>query len=102
MDLCGQTVAVEKSATGDLVADDISAECTKAGKEPDREAAASPTRPAPCRHCKSGRADAVLALDLTLAYNVTAGRPESFEIPAEPFGLLPGRHPGAEGQPRAP
>jgi len=31
-DLCGKTVAVEKGATGDLVADDITAQCKKDGK----------------------------------------------------------------------
>ena len=36
----------------------------------------------------SGRADAVLALDLTLAYNVKQ-QPDAFELPAKPFGLLP-------------
>ena len=32
--------------------------------------------------------DAVLALDLTLAYNVKQS-PDAFEVPAKPFGLLP-------------
>ena len=49
---------------------------------------------------KSDRADAVLALDVTLAYNVSQD-PESFEIPAEPFGLLPVGIPVPEGQRRS-
>ena len=86
-DLCGVGVAVEKAATGDLVADDLSADCEKAGKEP-LEKLPFPDQASAVQALKSGRADAVLALDLTLAYNVSQD-PESFEIPAEPFGLLP-------------
>ena len=41
LDLCGRTVAVEKSATGDIVADDISAECVEAGQARDRRSSAS-------------------------------------------------------------
>ena len=32
IDLCGKTAAVEKSSTGDLSVDDITKECTAAGK----------------------------------------------------------------------
>jgi polar amino acid transport system substrate-binding protein len=86
-DLCGKGVAVEKAATGDLVADDLSADCEKAGEEP-LDKLPFPDQASAVQALKSGRADAVLALDVTLAYNVSQD-PESFEIPAEPFGLLP-------------
>jgi polar amino acid transport system substrate-binding protein len=86
-DLCGKTVAVEKSATGDIVADEISAQCTKDGK-PAIDKTPFPDQASAVQALKAGRADAVLALDLTLAYNVKQD-PESFEIPAKPFGLLP-------------
>ena len=87
LDLCGQSVAVEKAATGDIVADEISTECKDAGEEPvDKQP--FPDQASAVQALKAGRADAVLALDLTLAYNVSQDE-ESFEIPAEPFGLLP-------------
>ena len=86
-DLCGVGVAVEKAATGDLVADDLSADCEKAGDEP-LDKLPFPDQASAVQALKSGRADAVLALDVTLAYNVSQD-PDSFEIPAEPFGLLP-------------
>lgn len=87
LDLCGQSVAVEKAATGDIVADEISTECKDAGEEPvDKQP--FPDQASAVQALKAGRADAVLALDLTLAYNVSQDA-ESFEIPAEPFGLLP-------------
>ena len=86
-DLCGKGVAVEKAATGDLVADDLSADCEANGDEPlDKQP--FPDQASAVQALKSGRADAVLALDVTLAYNVSQD-PDSFEIPAEPFGLLP-------------
>ncbi len=87
LDLCGRTVAVEKSATGDIVADDISADCVAAGKE-EIDELPLPEQVATLQALSTGRADAVLALDLTLAYNVKQ-QPNDFEIPAEPFGLLP-------------
>ena len=87
LDLCGTTVAVEKSATGDLVADDIAADCAKQGKE-ELKKQPFPDQASAVQALKSGRVDAVLALDLTLAYNVKQD-PESFEIPAKPFGTLP-------------
>ena len=86
-DLCGHRVGVEKAATGDLVADELSAECEKAGNPP-LEKVPFPDQASAVQALKSDRADAVLALDVTLAYNVSQD-PESFEIPAEPFGLLP-------------
>ena len=87
LDLCGRTVAVEKSATGDIVADDISAECVEQGEEEINELPL-PEQVATLQALSSGRADAVLALDLTLAYNVKQ-QPEEFELAAEPFGRLP-------------
>jgi len=87
MDLCGRTVAVEKSATGDIVADDISAECVKKGKDKIKELPL-PEQVGTLQALSSKRADAVLALDLTLAYNVKQ-QPDDFELGAEPFGLLP-------------
>ncbi len=86
-DLCGKKVAVEKSATGDLVADDISAACVKAGN-PKVEEVPLPDQVGALQALTAKRADAVLALDLTLAYNVKQD-PEKFEIGAEPFGVLP-------------
>jgi len=87
MDLCGRTVAVEKSATGDIVADDISAQCVKDG-QPALKETPFPDQASAVQSLKAGRADAVLALDLTLAFNVKQD-PQSFEVPAKPFGLLP-------------
>lgn len=86
-DLCGRKVAVEKGATGDLTADDITAACTKAGKsgvakEP------FPDQASAVQALSSGRADAVLALDLTLAYTIKqdSGR---FQLAGDPFDALP-------------
>lgn len=87
LDLCGMKVAVEKSATGDIVGDEISAECTKTGKKA-LEELPFPDQASAVQALKSDRADAVLALDLTLAYNVKQDA-ESFVVPAKPFGLLP-------------
>jgi polar amino acid transport system substrate-binding protein len=86
-DLCGRKVAVEKGSTGDLVADDLSADCAKAGKK-SLEKAPFPDQASAIQALQSGRADAVLALDLTLAYNVKQN-PTKFEVPAKPFGTLP-------------
>jgi polar amino acid transport system substrate-binding protein len=86
-DLCGRAVAVEKGATGDIVADDITAQCQKDGKKAvDKKP--FPDQASAVQALQAGRADAVLALDLTLAYNVKQN-PEAFEVPAKPFGLLP-------------
>jgi polar amino acid transport system substrate-binding protein len=86
-DLCGVAVAVEKGATGDLVADDITKQCEKDGEEAvDKKPFAD--QASAIQALQAHRADAVLALDLTLAYNVKQN-PEAFEVPAEPFGVLP-------------
>lgn len=87
MDLCGKTAAVEKSATGDLSVDDISKECKAAGK-PAVNKQPFPDQASAVQALQSGRADAVVALDLTLAYNVKQA-PNAFEIPVKPFGTLP-------------
>jgi polar amino acid transport system substrate-binding protein len=86
-DLCGVAVGVEKGATGDLVADDITKQCEKDGKEAvDKKPFAD--QASAIQALQAHRVDAVLALDLTLAYNVKQN-PEAFEVPAEPFGVLP-------------
>ena len=87
LDLCGKTAAVEKSSTGDLSVDDISKECTAAGK-PAVKKQPFPDQASAVQALQSGRADAVVALDLTLAYNVKTS-PEAFEVDAKPFGTLP-------------
>ena len=80
-DLCGVGVAVEKAATGDLVADDLSADCEKNGEEP-LEKLPFPDQASAVQALKSGRADDVLALDVTLAYKVSQD-PDSFEDSTE-------------------
>ena len=87
LDLCGKTAAVEKSSTGDLSVDDITKECTAAGK-PAVKKQPFPDQASAVQALQSGRADAVVALDLTLAYNVKTS-PEAFEVDAKPFGTLP-------------
>jgi polar amino acid transport system substrate-binding protein len=87
LDLCGKTAAVEKSSTGDLSVDDITKECRAAGK-PAVTKQPFPDQASAVQALQSGRADAVVALDLTLAYNVKTA-PQSFEVTAKPFGTLP-------------
>lgn len=87
LDLCGQTAAVEKSSTGDLAIDDITKECTTAGK-PAVKKQPFPDQASAVQALQSKRADAVVALDLTLAYNVKTD-PNAFEVNAKPFGTLP-------------
>lgn len=87
LDLCGKTAAVEKSSTGDLSVDDITKECTAAGK-PAVNKQPFPDQASAVQALQSGRADAVVALDLTLAYNVKTS-PEAFQVDAKPFGTLP-------------
>jgi polar amino acid transport system substrate-binding protein len=86
-DLCGKTAAVEKSSTGDLSVDDITKECTAAGK-PAVNKLPFPDQASAVQALQSGRADTVVALDLTLAYNVKQA-PNAFEVPSKPFGTLP-------------
>jgi len=87
LDLCGNTAAVEKSSTGDLSVDDITKECTAAGK-PAVKKQPFPDQASAVQALQSGRADAVVALDLTLAYNVKTA-PDAFQVDAKPFGTLP-------------
>jgi polar amino acid transport system substrate-binding protein len=87
LDLCGKTAAVEKSSTGDLSVDDITKACQAAGK-PAVTKQPFPDQASAVQALQSGRADAVVALDLTLAYNVKTA-PQSFEVGAKPFGTLP-------------
>lgn len=87
LDLCGKTAAVEKSSTGDLSVDDITKECTASGK-PAVNKQPFPDQASAVQALQSGRADAVVALDLTLAYNVKT-LPDAFQVDAEPFGTLP-------------
>jgi polar amino acid transport system substrate-binding protein len=87
IDLCGKTAAVEKSSTGDLSVDDITKDCTAAGK-PAVNKQPFPDQASAVQALQSGRADAVIALDLTLAYNVKTS-PEAFQVDAKPFGTLP-------------
>ena len=99
LDLCGKTAAVEKSSTGDLSVDDITKECTAAGK-PAVTKQPFPDQASAVQALQSGRADAVVALDLTLAYNVKTaphvlrGRRQAVRHPAR-------RHPGAQEEPAA-
>ena len=87
LDLCGKTAAVEKSSTGDLSVDDITKECTAAGK-PAVQKQPFPDQASAVQALQSSRADAVVALDLTLAYNVKQGN-GAFEVVGEPFDTLP-------------
>jgi len=85
--LCGHKVAVEKGSTGDLTVDDVSAKCTAAGK-PAVEKQPFPDQTSAVTALQSSRADAVVALDLTLAYNVKQSN-GAFEVVGEPFDTLP-------------
>jgi polar amino acid transport system substrate-binding protein len=87
LDLCGAKVAVEKGASGDLAIDDLDKECAAGGK-PAIDKQPFPDQASAVQALQSKRADAVLALDLTLAYNV-ATAPDAFEVNAKPFGALP-------------
>lgn len=85
--LCGVTVGVEKGATGDLTADSLSEKCTAAGKKAvDKQV--FPTQANAVQALQAGRVDAVMALDVTLAYNV-AQSGGAFEIAGKPFDTVP-------------
>jgi polar amino acid transport system substrate-binding protein len=85
--LCGRKVAVEKGSTGDLTADDVSTKCTGAGK-PALDKQPFPDQASAVQALQSSRADAVVALDLTLAYTVKQSS-GAFEVVGEPFDTLP-------------
>jgi polar amino acid transport system substrate-binding protein len=86
-DLCGHTVAVEKGATGDLTVDDLTKACSTAGK-PAITKQAFPDQASANLALQSGRADAVLALDLTLAYSIKQNAGQ-FALAGDPVGKLP-------------
>jgi polar amino acid transport system substrate-binding protein len=86
-DLCGRTVAVEKGASGDLTADDIAKKCAADGKKA-LSKQPYPDQASAVQALQSKRADAVLALDLTLAYTVKQSN-GAFAIAGEPFDTLP-------------
>jgi polar amino acid transport system substrate-binding protein len=87
LDLCGRKVAVEKGATGDLTVDDLIKQCAAEGK-PAVDRQAFPDQASAVQAVQSKRADALLALDLTLAYTVKQAN-GAFEITGEPFQPLP-------------
>lgn len=86
-DLCGHSVAVEKGATGDITIDGLQAACTDAGKKA-IEKLPFPDQASAVQAVSSGRADASLALDLTLAYTVQTSD-GAFELAGDPFDTLP-------------
>jgi polar amino acid transport system substrate-binding protein len=86
-DLCGRKVAVEKGATGDLTVDDLTKACMAAGKAGiDKQA--FPDQASANLALQSGRADVVLALDLTLAYSIKQNAGQ-FALAGDPVGKLP-------------
>lgn len=85
--LCGIKVGAEKGATGDLTADTLSKKCTAEGKKPvDKQV--FPTQANSVQALQAGRVDAVMALDVTLAYNVAQSN-GTFEIVGKPFDTVP-------------
>jgi polar amino acid transport system substrate-binding protein len=98
LDLCGAKVAVEKGASGDLAIDDVDKECAAGGK-PAIDKQPFPDQASAVQALQSKRADAVLALDLTLAYNVKTA-PDAFEVDAAPFGTLPVGLPIPKSEPK--
>jgi polar amino acid transport system substrate-binding protein len=88
LDLCGRKVAVEKGAVGDLTIDDLSKQCAAEGK-PAVDRQAFPDQASAVQAVQSKRADALLALDLTLAYTVKQAGAGTFEITGEPFQTAP-------------
>lgn len=85
--LCGLKVGSEKGATGDLTSDAISKKCVAEGKKPvDKQV--FPTQANAVQALEAGRVDAVIALDVTLAYNVSQSNGE-FELAGKPFDTVP-------------
>lgn len=82
-DMCGRKVAVEKSATGDLLVDDVNKKCAKP-----IEKVPFPDQASAVQALQSKRADMVAALDLTLAYSVKQA-PEQFEVAVSAIDPLP-------------
>ncbi|TMR96322.1 ABC transporter substrate-binding protein [Nonomuraea basaltis] len=87
LDMCGKKVAVEKASTGDLYVDDVTKKCADAGK-PAVEKVPFPDQASAVQALQSKRADMVLALDLTLAYNVKQA-PQQFEVAVSAIDPLP-------------
>jgi polar amino acid transport system substrate-binding protein len=87
LDLCGRKAAVEKGALGDLTIDDLIKQCAAQGK-PAVNRQPFPDQASAVQAVQSKRADALLALDLTLAYTVKQAK-GAFEITGEPFQTAP-------------
>ena len=86
-DLCGHSASVEKGATGDLTIDGLQSACAEAGK-PAIEKLPFPDQASAVQAVASGRADASVALDVTLAYTVQTSD-GAFELAGDPFDTLP-------------
>jgi len=86
-DLCGHSASVEKGATGDLTIDGLQDDCVAAGKGP-IEKLPFPDQASAVQAVASGRADASVALDVTLAYTVQTSE-GAFELAGDPFNTLP-------------
>ncbi|WP_104133911.1 ABC transporter substrate-binding protein [Cryobacterium sp. Y62] len=86
-DLCGHSASVEKGATGDLTIDSLQAACADAGKAA-IEKLPFPDQASAVQAVSSGRADASVALDVTLAYTVQTSN-DAFELAGDPFNTLP-------------
>jgi len=86
-DLCGHTVSVEKGATGDLTIDGLQGACEEAGTPP-IEKMPFPDQASAVQAVASGRADASVALDVTLAYTAQTSD-GAFELTGDPFDTLP-------------
>jgi polar amino acid transport system substrate-binding protein len=85
--LCGMKVGSEKGATGDLTSDTITKTCVAQGKKPvDKQV--FPTQANAVQALQAGRVDAVIALDVTLAYNVSQSN-GAFELVGKPFDMVP-------------
>lgn len=87
LDLCGLNVAVEKSTAGDFTIDAVNKECPGAGK-PAATKLPFPDQASAVQALQSGRADAVVTLDLSLAYDVKQN-PNAFELALKPFDAMP-------------
>ncbi|TFD58311.1 MULTISPECIES: ABC transporter substrate-binding protein [unclassified Cryobacterium] len=86
-DLCGHSASVEKGATGDLTIDSLQASCAAAGKAA-IDKLPFPDQASAVQAVSSGRADASVALDVTLAYTVQTSN-AAFELAGDPFDTLP-------------
>lgn len=87
LDLCGLSAAVEKSTAGDFTVDAVNDECAAEGEKPVNKLP-FPDQTSAVQALQSGRADAVVTLDLSLAY-VVKENPGAFELAIEPFDTMP-------------